>query len=88
MGTTIAGAVWSNQMKPNMRKHLPESVTNAQIQSYFANIKTAKHATGEIKSGIIKAYDDTLYPIFLAATLICEFPRCMTLGEYSKSTRW
>jgi len=72
MGSTIAGAVWTNTMPANLRKHLPASVSDAQVAKFYGSIRTARAAAPEIRAAIIEAYDETMYPLFLTAFILSE----------------
>lgn len=42
IGAAIAGAIWNSKMPDNLRKHMPDSVSDEQIGKFFEKM-TALH---------------------------------------------
>lgn len=81
IGSAVAGATWSSNMRRNMRLELPESVTFEEIEKLYQDIKAAKSADPAIREAVIRAYDRTIGPLFMAALLLCEYSRTWFLKE-------
>lgn len=58
-----------------MRIELPDYITNGEIEMLYQDIKAAKSSDPIIREGVIRAYDRTIGPLFIAALLLCEFRR-------------
>lgn len=76
IGSAIAAPIWTSKMPDNLRKYLPDSVSEAQIQTYFGNIRTLRQLEFDdpIRQGAITAYADTTYYLFVPALALSFIP--------------
>ncbi|CUM48552.1 unnamed protein product [Debaryomyces tyrocola] len=90
VGGAIAAAIWNSKTPQNLRKYMPDSVSDEQVDDYFGNLaQLADYPMGSpIRSAAIDAYVDTLYYIFVpalgitfAALIVCFFQKNFYLGN-------
>ena len=60
-------------MPMNLNKYLSDKLSAEEILKIFGSIRTARTAPAEIRAGVIKAYDDTMYVMYVPAFILCEF---------------
>ena len=63
----------SENMPKNLNKYLSDKLSAAEILKIFGSIRTARTSPPEIRAGVIKAYDDTVYIMYLLALILCKF---------------
>ncbi|KAG8906768.1 hypothetical protein FRC01_007900 [Tulasnella sp. 417] len=75
VGNAIAGAIWSNTMPDQLRKHLP-FLSDEQVTTLFGSIITVgTYAEGSPeRTGAIAAYDEVMKRMVIAATVIAVIP--------------
>ncbi|PWN41064.1 MFS general substrate transporter [Ceraceosorus guamensis] len=74
VGSAIAGAVWAGTMRDYMRE---EGVPPNLINSLYGSVKNARKnypLEDPIRQSVIRAYNRTVYPLFLAATIVSVVP--------------
>ena len=59
-------------MPKNLNKYLGDKLSAAEIRKIFGSIRTARMAPPEIRAGVIKAYDDTMYIMYLPSLIMCK----------------
>ena len=59
-------------MPRNLNKYLSDKLSAAEILKIFGSIRTARTTSPEIRAGVIKAYDDTMYVMYLPALILCK----------------
>ena len=72
-------------MPKNLEKYLGDKLSTEEILKIFGSIRTARIAPPEIRAGVIKAYDDTVYVMYLPALILCKFgvpPSRCTANSY------
>ncbi|GAA5861628.1 hypothetical protein JCM8547_000687, partial [Rhodosporidiobolus lusitaniae] len=69
VGSAIASSHWNSVMESNMRRFMPDSVTDAQIRTYFSSITKIKALPyhDPVRQGAIQAYETTVYPLWAAS---------------------
>ena len=60
-------------MPKNLNKYLSDKLSAAEILKIFGSIRTARTSPPEIRAGVIRAYDDTMYVMYLPALILCKF---------------
>ena len=60
-------------MPKNLDKYLSDKLSAEEILKIFGSIRSARTAPPEIRAGVIKAYDDTMYFMYLPALILCKF---------------
>jgi len=60
-------------MPQNLNKYLSDKLSAAEILKIFGSIRTARTSPPEIRAGVIRAYDDTMYVMYLPALILCKF---------------
>jgi EmrB/QacA subfamily drug resistance transporter len=80
-GVAIFGAIFSNQLAANLRKHLPASALQHGINpaSLEGNPASLAHLPPAIHTGLINAVSDSLHVVFLAAVPILVIAFLLTL---------
>ncbi|GAA6061195.1 hypothetical protein JCM10212_001516 [Sporobolomyces blumeae] len=81
IGEAVAGQYWGSHMPTNLRKYLPASVNDTEVQSFYDDITTIKaYEFGSVvREGATKAYEVTVYPLWTAAlgiSFICIIAAC------------
>ncbi|KAH8929000.1 MFS general substrate transporter [Atractiella rhizophila] len=79
IGTAIAAAVWTDQMPINLRNELSGQLNSTQITSIYNSIRTARSQPAEIREGVIRAYDKTVYRLYVPALCISFIPPLLVL---------
>ncbi|KAK7447103.1 hypothetical protein VKT23_014316 [Stygiomarasmius scandens] len=76
IGSALAAVIWSDKMPKNLRTYLPSDVTDAQIKSFFGNIKAirAYDLDSPIRQGAIVAYKQTLWYLIVPALALSFIP--------------
>lgn len=76
IGSAIAGAIWSGKMRGNLRKYMPDSVSDAQVDTFYGSITKIRQYPydSEIRQAAIKAYSDTAYFLFVPALSMTVIP--------------
>lgn len=76
IGSAIAGPIWSSKMPHNLRKFMPDSVTDLEIMEYFGNLSSLRKFdfNDPIRQGAIRAYSETTYYLFVPALGISFIP--------------
>ena len=70
IGSAVAAAVWGHEMPKNLTKQLSGLLTPAQIQAIYGSIRTARTQPANIRSGVIRAYNDTVLHLYIPALVI------------------
>lgn len=67
VGSAIAAAIWNSKTPANLRKYMPDNITDEQVRNFFGNLKLLrKYPMGSsVRSAAIYAYIDTVYYLFL-----------------------
>ena len=90
VGSAIAAAIWNNKTPNNLRKYMPDNITDKQVEKFFGNLKLLrKYPMGSsVRQGAIDAYVDTVYYLFAPALgllfisfLVCFFQKNYYLGD-------
>ncbi|KAK8440670.1 hypothetical protein ACI3LY_001051 [Candidozyma auris] len=90
IGSAISTAMWQGKMEAALRKHLPATVSNEQVKSFFSNISNLHKYdyNSEIRQGGIRAYREVnfyFYPVALSLQAIrlaaVYFQRNYYLGD-------
>jgi len=66
-------------MPRNLNKYLSDKLSAAEILKIFGSIRTARTSPPEIRAGVIRAYDDTMYIMYLPALILCKFGSLQTV---------
>ncbi|CUM65825.1 uncharacterized protein PRCAT00003474001 [Priceomyces carsonii] len=76
IGSAISVAIWEGKMYNALRKHLPSSVLDTEVASFFADITVIRgyDFKGEIRQGAVRAYKEVNY-YFYAIALGLQFIR-------------
>lgn len=74
IGSAIATAIWNENMPRNLNKYLGDKLSAEEILKIFGSIRTARTSPPEIRAGVIKAYDDTMYLMYVPAEILCFIP--------------
>lgn len=61
----------SGKMPENLTKQLSGKLTAAQILKIYGSIKLARNQPEDIREGVIRAYNDTVYYLYLPALILC-----------------
>lgn len=61
-------------MPKNLNKYLGDKLSAEEILKIFGSIRAARTAPPEIRAGVMKAYDDTVYVMYLPALVLCFVP--------------
>ncbi|KAG9042123.1 hypothetical protein FS837_011259 [Tulasnella sp. UAMH 9824] len=75
VGNAIAGAIWSNTMPGQLRKHLP-GLSDEEVTTLFGSIiavGTYPEGSPE-RNGAIAAYDEVMKRMLIAAVVVAVFP--------------
>ncbi|GAA5996014.1 uncharacterized protein JCM10292_004891 [Rhodotorula paludigena] len=69
VGDAIAGQWWGQEMPLNLRKYLPSSVNDTEVETFFGDITTIKEYDfgSVVREGATKAYEVTVFPLWAAA---------------------
>lgn len=59
-------------MPENLTKQLSGKLTAAQILKIYGSIKIARDQPQDIRDGVIRAYNDTVYLLYLPALILCQ----------------
>jgi len=83
IGSAIAGAIWTCKMPGNLRKYMPSSISNKQIEQFFNSINSIRSYKYDSKIRIvaIHAYNDTVYYLFLPALILKIIPFLTSLFQ-------
>ncbi|KAG7087766.1 hypothetical protein E1B28_013707 [Marasmius oreades] len=76
VGSALAAVIWTNKMPGLLRQNLPNTVSNAQVTSFFKNIRTIRQygASNPIRAGAIVAYRETLWYLVVPALCLSFIP--------------
>lgn len=74
-------------MPKNLNKYLSDKLTAAEILKIFGSIRNARTSPPEIRAGVIKAYDDTMYVMYLPSLILCRFFSFELFAERADSVR-
>ncbi|EEB97156.1 hypothetical protein MPER_03577 [Moniliophthora perniciosa FA553] len=76
IGSALAAVIWADKMPKFLREEVPSSVTNAQIRTFFGDIKKIRAYAFEdpIRQGAIVAYRRTLWYLIVPAVSISIVP--------------
>lgn len=77
IGSAIVAVIWSSQMPKQLREHLPESATAADIKKIFSNVKAVRKNypyDSPMRQGTIEAYRRTLYFCITPALVLAFIP--------------
>ncbi len=70
IGSAVAAAVWGHEMPKNLTKELGGILSAEQIEAIYGSITTARDQPDNIRAGVIKAYNDTVFRLYLPALCI------------------
>ncbi|TFK94589.1 MFS general substrate transporter [Polyporus arcularius HHB13444] len=70
IGSAVAAAVWGHEMPKNLTKELGGILSAEQIEAIYGSITTARDQPDNIRTGVIKAYNDTVFRLYLPALFI------------------
>ena len=70
IGSAIAAAVWGHEMPKNLTKQLGGLLTPAQIQAIYNSITKARTQPDNVRTGVIKAYNDTVVHLYISALVV------------------
>ena len=70
IGSAVAAAVWGHEMPKNLTKQLSGLLTPAQIQAIYGSIRRARTQPANVRSGVIRAYNDTVLHLYIPALVI------------------
>jgi len=87
IGSAIAAAIWNAKLPANLNKHLGDKLNSTEIADIYGSILVARLA--EPRDVFIKAYDDTVYQLFLPALCLSALPLiagCLTTNFYLGTT--
>lgn len=70
-------------MPKNLDKYLSDRLSAEEILKIFGSIRTARTAPPEIRAGVIKAYDDTMYTMYVPALILCKL--APSTGMYNET---
>ncbi|KAF9262039.1 MFS general substrate transporter [Marasmius fiardii PR-910] len=76
VGSALAAVIWTDKMPGLLRQHLPSSVTDRQVTTFFGNIRTIRTypMSSPIRTGAIEAYRETLWYLVVPALCISFIP--------------
>ncbi|GAA5833835.1 hypothetical protein JCM11251_005981 [Rhodosporidiobolus azoricus] len=92
IGEAIAYSVWSNNMPRNLRTHVPASVNDTMIETFYGAITTIKALPYDdpVRQGCIKAYEQTVYPLWsgaLGLSFVALIAACFQTNYYLGNTQ-
>ncbi|RPD55466.1 MFS general substrate transporter [Lentinus tigrinus ALCF2SS1-7] len=70
IGSAVAAAVWGHWMPKNLTAQLSGLLSAEQIEEIYGSITTARTQPDNIRTGVIKAYNDTVFRLYLPALII------------------
>lgn len=75
IGSSVSTAIWQGKMKQSLRKYMPSSVSDLQVESFYSNISNLRNYSfnSDIRQAGIKAYKEVnfyFYPIALSLQAI------------------
>ena len=70
IGSAVAAAVWGHEMPKNLTKQLSGLLTPAQIQAIYGSIRRARTQPANVRSGVIRAYNDTVLHLYIPALVV------------------
>ena len=70
IGSAVAAAVWGHEMPKNLTKQLSGLLTPAQIQAIYKSITKARTQPHIVRTGVIKAYNDTVVHLYTPALVV------------------
>ncbi|KAJ7112838.1 major facilitator superfamily domain-containing protein [Mycena crocata] len=87
IGSAIASAIWNAKLPQNLERYLGDTKNASEIAEIYGSILVARLA--EPRELVIKAYDDTVYMLFLPALCLSCLPLiagCLTTDFYLGTT--
>lgn len=90
IGKAIAAAIWNSKTPGNLRKYMPDSVSDEQVADFFGDLAQLRdYPMGSpIRTAAINAYVDTVYYLFRPALgilfislIVCIFQKNFYLGD-------
>lgn len=83
IGAAIAAVIWAKYMPRQLRAHLPASVTDKQITTFFKNIKAIRDYPFDhpVRQGAITAYQNTLWYLIVPAVSLSFIPLIASLFQ-------
>lgn len=90
LGSAVAAAIWNAKTPGNLRKYMPDSVSDEQVADFFGDLAQLRdYPIGSpIRTAAINAYVDTVYYLFRSALgilfislIVCFFQKNFYLGE-------
>lgn len=80
-GNACAGAIWSNTMPGNLDKYLPWLTEEQRAELYGSITSVTSLPRGNpVREGVIRAYDDTMKVMVIAAIVASVLPMLLALG--------
>ena len=70
IGSAVAAAVWGHEMPKNLTKQLGGILSAEEIEAIYGSITTARTQPDNIRTGVIRAYNDTVFRLYLPALII------------------
>ncbi|KIY43665.1 MFS general substrate transporter [Fistulina hepatica ATCC 64428] len=76
IGSAVAAVIWSAKMPQYLREYLPANVTDAQVETFFGNIRAIREydIDDPIRQGAIRAYQKTLWFLIVPAVSLSFIP--------------
>ena len=92
IGSAIAGPLWSSKMPGNLRRYMPNSVSDSQVKKFYGNIKSIRKYPfdSEVRQSAIKAYSKTNfyhYAIALGLSFIQVIAACFQRNYFLGDTQ-
>lgn len=69
----------SGTLPDNLTKQLSGKLTAKEILKIYDSTKVARNQPPDIRVGVIRAYDDTVYYMYLPALILCTSPPTLPL---------
>ncbi|WQF86910.1 Putative major facilitator superfamily, MFS transporter superfamily [Colletotrichum destructivum] len=84
VGSAVVAVIWADRMPKLLRRHLPASATDKDVQSLFNSVRTirTKYAFDDpMRQGAIEAYRRTLYYCLVPALALAFVPLVAALFQ-------
>lgn len=86
IGSAVASAIWNDKTPANLRKYMPESISDTQVMSFFKNLNAIRQYPmgSEVREAAVKAYCDTVFYLFVPSLgiLFISFLVCFAQKNY------
>lgn len=76
IGDTITVAIWDSKMPNSLRKHLPASVNDTEVMTFYGDITSIRNypMDSEVRQGAITAYREVNYYLYCIALGLSFLP--------------